>query len=257
MSTTLSVDRLRDATLLAGDRLIDAAVAAGWDAQVPTCPSWDVRALVAHQAMVHRWSAAHLRRDDPDAVPNQTSIRTDVADLDAYYREGLALLIHAIDAAPDDLVADTFLADPPAPRTFWTRRQAHETTMHMVDALAASLGRVPTADEVALDVDLAIDGLDELLRGFFTRGRSKLFDGTPTTFVVAPTDASRRWVVHVDERLTVAPDGAVAPADVVTFSGTAAALNLALWNRGDEISAAGPPSALLDRWRSTQQIRWS
>lgn len=257
MPTTLTVDRLRDATLLAGDRLIDAAAVAGWDAPVPTCPTWDVRALVAHQAMVHRWSAAHLRRDDPDAVPNQTSIRAEVADLDDYYREGLALLIGAIDAAPDDLVADTFLADAPAPRLFWTRRQAHETTMHMVDALAASLGRVPTADEVAHDVDLAVDGLDELLRGFFTRGRSKLFDGTPTTFVVAPTDAPRWWVVHVDERLTVAPDGTPRPADVVTFNGTAAALHLALWNRGDGISAAGPPSALLDRWRSTQRIRWS
>ena len=191
MPTTLSVDRLRDATLLAGERLIDAAMAAGWDAPVPTCPSWDVRALVAHQAMVHRWSAEHLRRGDPDAVPNQTTIRAEVADLDGYYREGLAQLIRAIDAAPDDLVADTFLADPPAPRVFWTRRQAHETTMHMVDALAASLGRVPTPSEVGLDVDLAIDGLDELLRGFFTRGRSKLFDGTPTTFVVAPTRRSR------------------------------------------------------------------
>jgi uncharacterized protein (TIGR03083 family) len=257
MPTMLTVDRLRDATLLAGERLLDVAMVAGWDAPVPTCPSWDVRALVAHQAMVHRWAAAHLRCDDPGAVPNQTSIQADVADLDSYYREGLALLIRAIDDAPDDLVADTFLADAPAPRVFWARRQAHETTMHMVDALAASLGRVPTAHEVAHDVDLAVDGLDELLRGFFTRGRSKLFDGTPTIFVVAPTDAPRWWVVHVDERLSVAPDGTPPPAEVVTFSGTAAALHLALWNRGDEIGAAGPPSALLDRWRSTQRVRWS
>ena len=70
-------------------------------------------------------------------------------------------------------------------------------------------------------------------------------------------DAPQRWVVRVDERLTVAPEGTPPPADVVTFTGTAAALHLALWNRGDEISAAGPPSALLDRWRSTQRIRWS
>ena len=221
MPTTLSVDRLRDAALLAGERLIDTAVAAGWDTAVPTCSRWDVRALVAHQAMVHRWAAAHLRGDDPDAVPNQTSIRTDVADLEQYYRHGLAALIHAIDAAPDDLVADTFLADAPAPRLFWSRRQAHETTVHMVDAVAASLGRVPTTDEVGLDVDLAVDGLDELLRGFFTRGRSKLFDGSPTTFVVAPTDAPQRWIVHVDERLTVAPEGTPQPDDVATFSGTA------------------------------------
>ena len=257
MPTMLTVERLRDATLLAGDRLLEVTMVAGWDTPVPTCPAWDVRALVAHQAMVHRWSAAHLRRDDPGAVPNQTSIRADVADLDGYYREGLALLIHAIDTAPDDLMADTFLADAPAPRSSGRAGRPTRRRCTWWTPLAASLGRVPTADEVAHDVDLAVDGLDELLRGFFTRGRSKLFDGTPTTFVVAPTDAPRWWVVHVDEQLTVAPDGTPTPADVVTFTGTAAALHLALWNRGDEIGAAGPPSALLDRWRSTQRVRWS
>ena len=64
-------------------------------------------------------------------------------------------------------------------REFWARRQAHETTIHMVDAQAALLGHAPTSGEAALEVSLATDGLDELLRGFFTRGKSKLYDGTP------------------------------------------------------------------------------
>ena len=34
---------------------------AGLRAAVPTCPDWDVRALVAHQGMVHRWATAIVR----------------------------------------------------------------------------------------------------------------------------------------------------------------------------------------------------
>ena len=48
--------------------------------------------------------------------------------------------------APDDVEALVFLNDAPAPREFWARRQCHETTMHAVDALAASLGRPPRPD---------------------------------------------------------------------------------------------------------------
>lgn len=34
--------------------------------------------------------------------------------------------------------------------SFWARRQVHETTIHMVDALAAWLGRLPTAPDADL-----------------------------------------------------------------------------------------------------------
>ena len=97
----------------------------------------------------------------------------------------------------------TFLKDAPAPREFWARRQAHETTIHMVDAQSALLGRVPSTDEAGISSAFAADGLDELLRGFFTRGKSKLFDGKPFVTVVAPDDVDRRWVLRVDERLSV------------------------------------------------------
>ena len=56
----------------------------------------------------------------------------------------------------------------------------------MVDALAAQLGEPPAADEAGIDQSLAVDGIDELVRGFFTRGRSKLYDGTEYRVAVAP-----------------------------------------------------------------------
>ena len=258
MPTSLTPSQHRDLVAHSGRRLIDHGAAAGLDARVPTCPAWDVRALLAHQAMVHLWSTAHLRGADPDAVPNQTALR-DEADLVGVAEAALAGVVQAITEAPDDLKAMTFLNDAPPPAAFWARRQAHETTIHMVDALGAALGRVPTTSEAMIDAATAVDGIDELLRGFFTRGRSKLFDGTPVVLVVAPDDTDVHWVVHVDERLTVEPPGSPAPdgAEVARLAGSSASLYLALWNRGGDVQLSGAGAALLERWRSTQTVRWS
>jgi uncharacterized protein (TIGR03083 family) len=197
-----------------------------------------------------------VRGENPDALPNQTTIRSTVADLPAYFAEGLALVVDALRAAPDDLQAMTFLKDPPAPRQFWARRQAHETTIHAVDALAAELGRVPTTAETAIAGDLAADGIDELLRGFFTRGRSKLYDGTDVDVLVAPTDSERRWLLHVSEKMTVAPGDATTALAAATLSGTCAGLYLALWNRGDDLLVEGD-ATVLDRWRANHRVGWS
>jgi uncharacterized protein (TIGR03083 family) len=256
MPTTLPFEDHVAALDSAGSRLVELAEKAGLDAPVPTCPAWAVDALVAHQAMVHRWAAAHVRGEDPDGLPNQTDIRTEVTDLPGYYREGHATLVQALRDAPADLVAMTFLKDASAPREFWARRQAHETTIHMVDALAAALGRFPTASEVDVDAALAADGIDELLRGFFTRGRSKLFDGEEYVIAVEALDARRRWVLQVAERLTVAPDGAAGDEGAATITGSAAEVYLALWNRGEEVGVAGRPE-VLERWRATQRVGWS
>jgi hypothetical protein len=123
----------------------------------------------------------------------------------------------------------------------------------MVDALSAEAGRVPNAADAAIETDVAVDGIDELLCGFFTRGRSKIFDGTEYDVDVAPTDSDRRWTVHVAERMTTITDSAGdAP---VRIAGPADAIYLALWNRGDEVEVDGD-DGLLDRWRAAQRVRW-
>ncbi|HEY3485956.1 MAG TPA: maleylpyruvate isomerase N-terminal domain-containing protein, partial [Ilumatobacteraceae bacterium] len=163
MTTSLTFEAHLAAVEESGTRLVELATEAGLDAKVPTCPAWDVRALLAHQAMVHRWATAHVRGDDPGALPAQTTLRKR-DDLPEFYREGLGALLDALRTAPADLRAMRFLNDAPPPREFWARRQAHETTIHMVDALAATLGRFPIADEADLDPTVAADGIDELLR---------------------------------------------------------------------------------------------
>jgi uncharacterized protein (TIGR03083 family) len=257
MPTTMTVEQHIGVVESTGTRFAELAAAAGWNARVPTCPAWDVRALVAHQTMVHRWATAVITEGDPAAVPTETTIRTSVDDLATYYDDGLGALLDALRSAPDDLSVMTFLNDAASPRAFWARRQAHELTMHTVDALAARLGRVPSTDEVGLDPSLAADGVDELLRGFYTRGRSKLYAGVDEWVVVEATDVGARWVVRIGETMTV-DDGPVPDASaadrIIVLRGSAAALDLALWNRGDDVTGERADD-LLRRWQSTNQVQ--
>lgn len=266
----LPTDTHLAAIAVAAQRLADAATEAGWSAPVPTCPRWTAAHLVAHQGMVHRWAAGQLRRD-PAPVPSQTTILRTVprAELRAWFADGVDTLLGTFRATPPDAEAMVFLNDAPPPRAFWARRQAHETTIHAVDALAASLQRTPTAAEAAIDPDLAADGVDELLRGFFTRGTSRLATGEPFTIAVRPDGAARAWLVRVgteritteritteriSERTSERPPG---PPDAdVVFAGSAAQLYLGLWNRGDEIRASGR-TEVLARWHEVQRVRWS
>ena len=255
MAAALTVDEYLQIIKRAGDTLLADALAAGMDAKVPTCRTWTASHLVAHQAVVHRWAIAVVTEGGEQRTHTQTQVRA-LPDLVGFYREGLDLLLAALAAAPTDLDVMTFLADVTSSRIFWARRQAHELTMHGVDALSARLGRVPTTAECAIDANVAADGLDELLRGFYTRGKSKIFDGMEYTFVVAPTDMPTSWVVHVGEQMSVAPPGTTAPTSVrMRLSGTAAGLYLALWNRGTDVVAEGDLDVLA-RWHREQRIRW-
>lgn len=257
MATSLTEQRHLEVIASSASALAEHARQAGLDAHVPTCPAWDVRALVAHTTMVHRWAAGNLR-----AAPferTQTELR-DEPELVEYFEAGVDELLTTLETIEPHVEAMVFLKDPPATvRHFWTRRQAHETTMHGVDALAASLGRVPTADEaiaaLRIDAELAVDGIDELVAGFFTRGRSKIAAPEPFTIGVAPSDADAAWTLTVaDERLTTTAGIA---ADLgTTLTGTATQLYLGLWNRGDEIVATGD-AAVVDRWHEHQRVSWS
>ncbi len=257
MPTSLPLERHLTVLDVAGATLADRAAGA-LDAPVPTCPAWDGAKLVAHQTMVHRWAAGNLT-GEPFAR-QQTQIHDEEPDVVGYYRDGLAHLLATLRGVPDDVKAMVFLKDAPPPRRFWARRQAHETTIHGVDALAASLGRVPTADECAdvlpIDADLAVDGIDELVGGFLPRGRPKIGADAPFVVVVDPTDRDVAWTLRVAPDRLVTELGAGGGDDAVTLSGTAVALYLGLWNRGDEFASAGPGD-VLDRWRRLQRVTWS
>ncbi|PJJ57288.1 uncharacterized protein (TIGR03083 family) [Mumia flava] len=254
MTELLAVDRYAAQIRAAADLLASEAGRAGLATPVPTCPGWTVADLLAHQAMVHRWATGHLAGRPHDEPTEEEARSAAGADPVGYLLAGVDPLLDAIGEASDDLEAYVFLADPPPARIFWARRQCHETTVHAVDAVAAALGRTPRADEVALEADVAADGIDELLRGFLTRRPSRMFAGGDETIAVVPTDVPASWTIHVGERLAITA-GADPDAADATFSGTVTALDLALWNRCDDLEVDGDPD-LLRRWREAHRVTW-
>ena len=226
---------------------------AGLEAWVPTCPDWTVLDLVAHQGMVHRWAAALLggeRPTDEEVAAYEASGRDSEHPL-RWLADGAAALAEAVNGASDDVEALVFLNDAPPAREFWARRQCHETTMHAVDALAASLGRPPRPDEVWIDPELAGDGIDELLGGFLTRPRSRLRCDEEALLVVAPDDLADWWEVGMGPRPAVTTRRTTGdePPDEADWelTGGAVELYLRLWNRTE------PP----EEWRRLTAVTWS
>ena len=255
MPTSLMLDQHIEVLAKSGSRLADHAETAGRDAPVPSCPAWTTAHLVAHEGMVHRWAAAHLRGGDLSNVPLQSQVVNDEPDLIGWFRAGLVDLLEAIADAPHDVKAMVFLRDAPAPRRFWARRQAHETTIHAVDAQAAELGRLPLTQEVGTTTELAADGIDELVCGFMPRGKtSSLAAVAPCTIVIDPTDAPQAWTLTVGEGPLRAEPGRGDDPDA-TFTGTAAGLYLGLWNRGEDFTVDGRTD-VLPEWRARQRVTW-
>lgn len=217
---------------------------AGLRAPVPTCPDWKVRRLIAHQGTIHRWARARLRGEEADTVAIERVGMNHDDPLD-WLREGAIELATAIVKAPADVEAPVFLADAGPPREFWARRQCHETTIHAVDALAASLGRTTKGAETPwISEEVALDGIDELLTGFWPRERCGLRSEEP--FRLAVRSGGRGWEVEVGPgvpraRRTDSPDG-----DVVV-DGQPVPTYLSLWNRSDEVGAADDRWALVTR----------
>jgi uncharacterized protein (TIGR03083 family) len=240
-----------DAVREAVDAFAASATTAGLGAPVPTTPDWDVRRLVAHQGLIHRWATGHLLGEevDADAVEREGN---ESADPVAWLRAGADRLVDELTSAPDDLTALVFLADAPPPRQFWARRQCHETTIHAVDALSAVLGRYPRSDDTWISRDVALDGIDELLTGFLPRPRSRLRAEEPLTIAVLPEDApDRRWLVAVSSQSPVTARGLGDDDADVVLRGSAVALYLTLWNRSDEVS-----DDALDLWAEGARVTW-
>lgn len=206
--------------------------------------------------MVHAWAAENLRGHEAPPARTQTELRRSGEDLVELLRRGADELAEALTTGDDDLDAMVFLLDAPAPRAFWARRQAHETTIHAIDALSAALGRPPTTAEAAVPSALAMDGIDELVRGFIPRGASRWRVDEAFTLAVCPTDSENGWVLSIGpETVESRSDATDAVADC-RLSGEAAALYLGLWNRGDDLRESGRPGTLAE-WRAVQRVRWS
>ncbi|MEU4871492.1 maleylpyruvate isomerase family mycothiol-dependent enzyme [Streptomyces sp. NPDC021608] len=234
-----------------GRALAAAAAEAGPDAKVPTCPDWQVRDLLRHTGTVHRWATSFVAAGHTEFIPFGEPPDLDGEALLDWFREGhLRLVATLSDASPD--VACWHFLPAPSPLAFWARRQAHETAVHRVDADAAR-GRDIAGAARDMDAGFAADGVDELLRGFHARPRSRVRTREPAVLRVRATDAADAvWTVRLSAEPPVTERGGAGAADC-EISGPAAALYLSLWNRLPLPTVSGDAS-LAALWRETSGV---
>ncbi|MGY0065794.1 maleylpyruvate isomerase family mycothiol-dependent enzyme [Streptomyces sp. QTS137] len=230
-----------------GRLLADAAERTGLDAEVPTCPGWRVRDLVRHTGVVHRWAAAHVADGQVRPRPVGDPPELDGAELIAWYREGHHGLVDTLSGAAPDVECFTFLPGPASALAFWARRQAHETAVHRFDAEAAR-GGTPAP----VSTDFAVDGIDELLRGFHARPKSRVRTEVPRVLRVRVTNADAVWTVRLSPEPPVTTRDTAGDAECELF-GPAEQLYLALWNRLPMPAVSGDP-ALATLWQDTSAV---
>jgi uncharacterized protein (TIGR03083 family) len=137
-----------------------AGIMAGTDpaTPIPSCPDWTLRQLATHLGRGQRWAAEIVDRRSAEfiefrAVPDGR-IPDDPAARPGWLNAGPARLIDTLAGAGQDQVW-TFLGMRPA--SFWARRMAHETAVHVADAELA------TGQQASIPADLAADAVDEWL----------------------------------------------------------------------------------------------
>ena len=254
---TLSFEQYLAALQTEGELFAAAIAAVGPDAPIPTCPDWTMTDLVHHVGEVHRWATTVVTGAlaKPSLIPADFLGPLPGDDrLVEWFRDGHAGLVDALATAPAALQAFVFHADSPPPQLFWARRQAHETTMHRVDAESAA--GAPTA----IDPVVAADGIDEMLTGFAPRRITPLHADQPVSLLVITDDQAGAWRLTISDGPPVterveASSGADADC---TVGGRADDLNRALWNRvGTETLRISGDASVLESFRENVRIRWS
>jgi uncharacterized protein (TIGR03083 family) len=241
---------------LRGDyrRLRDAVAASDPAAPVPSCPGWTVAELASHVAHVYLHKAVCIETgQQPKDWPPPPSGLGPADDIDASFA---ALEAQLAAHAPGEHAFTWYGPDQSV--GFWIRRMAQESVVHRVDAeLAAGLPVSPIA------ADLALDGIDEVLRIFFAYGSAAwpeelgdlLAKADRRPVLLAAAEGPGWLVTTLESGLVVgdAPESAGTDADAasapaaLTVSGPADALLLWLWNRtvdGYAAEVSGDPLLL-------------
>jgi uncharacterized protein (TIGR03083 family) len=184
-------------------------------APVPACGRWRVRNLVTHLGRIHHWAAGQARR------AQETPLGRGPFDLAPFYAEQAAELRGTLVALGPDATSWTLLGTGPA--TFWRRRQAHETLVHLHDLRAARLGSGGAVQhETPIDVPAEVwaDAVDEVVRMFAPRqvrlGRT---GPLPVTVGLEATDVGWWWTLGGS------------PSPDATVRAGARELALLLWRR--------------------------
>ena len=224
-----------------------AVVPANPAAAVPSCPGWTVADLTRHVGEVYLHKTLAMREGaEPDPwAPAELADEEPLALLDRAYA---GLLAEFSAREPADPAGSWYTPDQTV--GFWIRRMAQETVIHRIDAeLGTGQPVAPVPD------DLAVDGIDELLKVFVAYSVAEWGDyftdilaGSPGRTYAVRTDGAA-WRVRTGRGLLAVEDGAGDDAADVTISGRPAAVLRWVWNRegaGEPsgVTAEGAPEAL-------------
>lgn len=229
--------------------------------RVPSCPDWNAADLLWHITEVHEFWARILETgalDDAEieAIEAAKAPRPEgenaVAELLERRRAATTGLIAQLEQRGDDEAAWSWFA---ADQTvgFTRRMQVHEATMHRVDAeLAAGVTPISPIEEA-----VAIDGVDHVANVMLA-GSADWIPDWATVDAVAALRVEPDGGAQIDmtishwsgarprdgkefSQLVVTPGSGVGGDDAlpgVTASGSARALYLWLWGRGNALDAA-------------------
>jgi uncharacterized protein (TIGR03083 family) len=225
-------------------RLADAAVTAGVDAPVPSCPGWTVTDLLDHMLRGDDWArriaqqgkegkTERVHHAEPDP-----SLQGDA--LVEAFRDGADALVAALSSVTPDTPVWTF-SSTNRTASFWQRRRAQETAIHRYDAELAAATPTP------LDPALAVDGIDEILTVFLPRLADNFEPIGDGTVHLHCTDVDGEWLfTRRDGEISVTAEHAKGD---VAARGTASDLLLFLWRRvpASELEVFGD-AELLERF---------
>jgi uncharacterized protein (TIGR03083 family) len=218
------------------------AIALDADTPVPTCPGWTVRRLIQHLGRVFDMVIRVIQTADPQSPPIR--VPPPSGDVFAIFNSQLAIMLDVL--ATTDPATPVWHFSPTAPKTaaFWSRRMAHEVTMHRIDTHAAA------GTDSAVDPDFAADGIDEVLtRLIQSRTDSWSVSTSAGTVLYHAADAGRAWTVRLapGQLPQTAAEAGIDPSAAVI--GLADAVYRAAWGRPSGAVVSGD-RALVDLTRA-------
>jgi len=223
-----------------GDQLSEIAATADLSTEVPSCPGWDLEQLLTHCAGVWTLVADSIRAGERTAA-NSAAVAPRSPILSDWHAAAVTDLHRLLADLGSDAEVWTF-----TPRistaSFWMRRMANESAMHLWDAQGA-LG-----DPTPIDAEMAVDGIDEFLEHYIGDRRPDIFAGNGETLHLHSTDAHGEWVItRTAEGIEV--EHAHAKGDVAA-RGPASDLLLMVWGRKlpEDLEVFGEMS-LLTEWQ--------
>lgn len=202
------------------------------DARVPTCPDWTVADLTRHLGEVYLHKVECMREGsqrESDWPPPGLGDEDPVALLDRAYAD---LVSELTTRNPGDPGGTWYAPDPTV--GFWFRRMAQETVIHRIDAELGVGAQVAPIPE-----DLALDGIDELLKVFVAYSFSKW----PEEFTDALANSpGRTYLINAAETAWTVT---TSPAELAAEGGPGTAFTLPA--ASDAVVVSGSPSSIL-RW---------